>query len=632
VKLKIVKHIFFLVFFTAVFTAPAQDRFAVIEARLSELSKITPGLNDKVELSVNGVTIQDFIRGIATTSNLNVSVDQNLNTKIYNNFSNAPVTDVLMFLCRKYDLDITFIGNIMSVSQYVQPLNNTYTPKTLKIAYDKANDALSLDLSNDSLALVAKAITKISQKNVVFSPELQGKMVSGFIQSMPFNAALDKLAFSNDLKVTPTNDNFFLIEKLQVAGGPNPNNSRGGNSGSYSSSQGLNIKSDGNKKLSIDAMNVPIADVLKAVTSELKINFFLLDEPKGNTSLNIKNASYDEFLDYLFNGTEYTFKKEGEIYLIGDRNLEGIRSTKVIPLQYRAIDKVIDFIPPDLKKGIDVKAFVELNSLIASGSLPRIEELKNFIRDIDRIVPVISIEVMIVDISNSHTVSTGIKAGLGDKPAITGGDLYPTLDLTLGAGAINSVIDGINGTGIVNLGKVTPNFYVRLQLMEQNGDLKISSTPLVSTMNGHEAKMGNSEVRYYVENNSNVIATQNTTTINTQVFKPLTAEFALTITPFVSGDEQITMDIAFKQSTFTAQTTGANGPYGTKSRDFKSLIRVKNQEMIMLGGLSEEVNDENSSGVPVLSRIPVIKWIFSSRNKKKSQNKLTIFIKPTVIY
>lgn len=608
----------------------AQDRFTVMEIKLKELSKNTPGLNDKVELSVNGVTIQNFLQGLANTNNLNVSVDQNLNAKIFNNFSNVTVTDVLLFLCKKYELDITFIGNIMSVSQYIQTSTVKYIPKDLKIIYDQPANTLTLDLMNDSLVAVAKEITKVSQKNVVFSPELAGKMVSVYIQNMPFNSALEKLAFANDLKVTPTNDNFYLLEKItsdfsNLNGGKN-------NSYSFASNPGLRVTQEPNNLVSVDANNVPISNILQAVTSQFKTNYFLLTEPKGNTSLNIKNATYDDFLNYLFNGTDFSFHKDGQIYLIGDRNMEGIKATKVIPLKYRTVEKLFEYIPADLKKVVEIKPFVELNSFIVSGSQPSVDQFNRFISDVDKIVPVISIEVMIIDISNSHTVSTGIKAGLGTKPTPTGGDVYPSLDLNLGAGAINSVIDGINGTGIVNLGKVTPNFYVSLQLMEQNGDLEITSTPLVSTMNGHEVKMGNSEVRYYVENNSSVIATQNTTVTNSQIFKPLTAEFSLVITPVVSDDEQITMDIVFKQSTFTAQTTGKSGPYGTKSRDFQSTIRVKNQEMIMLGGLDEDVKDETSSGVPVLSRIPVIKWFFSSRTKKRSKNKLTIFMKPTVIY
>lgn len=632
-------HCFFLILLFITTAATAQtDRFQTIENKLKELAAISPGLNEKVELSVNGVSIQEFIRGLATTNNLNVSIDANLTTKIYNNFSNVTVSDVLLFIVKKYDLDVTFVGNIISFTQFITPPpvieTVKYVPKSINITYDKTGNLLTMDLNNDSLAKVAKEITRITDKNVVFAPDLAAKMVNGYIQNMTFNSAMDKFAFANDLKVTPTSDNFYLIEKSDAqATVPKSAGNRSGNiRTSNPSSSGLDLKVNSANLLTLEAINTPISDILAAVSKELNINYFLFSEIKGNASLNIKDESFDDFLTHLFNGTEYGFQKDNQLYLIGERAQEGLRATKVISLRYRTVEKVVDFIPAELKKGVDLKAFNDQNSIIASGSLRRIEEIQNFLRDIDRVVPVISIEVMIVDVNRSHNVATGIKAGLGEKPTTTGGEIFPSLDLKLGSRAINSIIDGINGTGIVNLGKVTPNFYLNLQLMEQNGDVKINSTPLLSTLNGNEAKMSIGETRYYQENNTNTITTQSTTTVQSIIYKPLEAKFSMTINPIVSGDEQITLEIGVTQSTFTNQSGGNGSPFNTTSREFKSLIRVKNQEMIMLGGLDNENRNETASGIPILSRIPVIKWFFSSRNKSKTKSKLTIFVKPTVIY
>src|ERR1051326_2038793 len=131
----------------------SQDRFTAIEKKLEELRKDVPGLDDKVELSVNGVSIQDFIRGLAASNNLNVSVDPALTGKIFNNFSNVTVSEVLIFLCRKYDLDVNFIGSIMSFSQYVPPPKEApkYVPKQLKISYDSITNYLSFDFFNDKI-------------------------------------------------------------------------------------------------------------------------------------------------------------------------------------------------------------------------------------------------------------------------------------------------------------------------------------------------------------------------------------------------------------------------------------------------------------------------------------------------
>src|ERR1017187_8674406 len=80
-------------------------RFDSIQKKLNALSSISPGLLENVELSVNGVSIQEFVRGIAVQNNINVTVDPALNISVVNNFANVPVQDVLLFLCKNYGLD-----------------------------------------------------------------------------------------------------------------------------------------------------------------------------------------------------------------------------------------------------------------------------------------------------------------------------------------------------------------------------------------------------------------------------------------------------------------------------------------------------------------------------------------------
>jgi type IV pilus assembly protein PilQ len=608
----------------------SQDRFAVLETKLKDLSKTVPGLNEKVQMSVNGISIQDFVRGMAAANNLNVSVDPVVADKIFNNFTDAPVSDVLIFLCKKYELDIAFIGNIMSISKFVvpPPLPPKYQSKQIKVSYEAVTGMLSMDLTNDSLVMVAKELTRLTGKNLAFAPDLGNKMVSGFMQSVPFSNAMEKLAFSNDLKITPTDDNFYLIEKRDkdISASKNPVLMKS----SASSVAGLNVKYQSGT-VSVDANNVPIADIVEAVSKEFGNDYFLFTDIKGNSTLKVTDVTFDKFLMYVLNGTEYTFKKQGLVYLLGDRNLEGLRQTKLFELKYRTAEKITDFIPAELKKGVDIKIFPDLNALILSGSQPRIEEIENFLFQVDRVVPVVMIQVLIANVSKSHTLSTGIEAGLDKKPRQTGGTVFPGVDMTLSSTTLNEVIDGINGFGVVNLGHVTPNFYVTLKLLETQGVLKLRSTPQLSTLNGNEAKMSIGETQYYLEVQNNVVGTLTPTTQVSQTYKSVNADLALTVTPVVSGDEQITLDIKVKQSSFTARISNT-APPGTITRDFQSNIRVKNGEMVMLGGLEENTMSDSGSGVPLLSRIPVIKWLFSSRTNIKSDNKLTIFIKPTVIY
>jgi type IV pilus assembly protein PilQ len=623
----------------------AQERFIEIEKKLNEISEKNIGLKENVELSVNGVTIQEFIRAISTAHKLNVSVDSKITGEVINNFSNANVSDVFLFLCRQYDLDIQFIGSIISFIKFIEPpiLKEALKSKIPVVIYNSQNDFLSLELKNDSLDRVVQEITKMSLHNVILSPDVKSKLISVFIQNRPFESALDKMALANGLKVTKTSDNFYYLEKedVNISSIPRLNSSDKKNTNNLGKNQNDNendilieIKDD--HILSIETQEIPISSIIKAVSSKLYKNFFLYNDLKGNATLHIENVDYDQFLSYLLNGSDYTYKKQDDnVYLIGERSIEGLRTTELVQLQNRTVESILDAIPSELKKGVELKEFNELNGLILSGSFLKINEIKNFIWIIDQVVPMISIDVMILDVKKSSIVSTGISAGLGGgssvQPISTGGTVFPDVNLSVTSTSINDLINGINGFGLINLGKVTPDFWLKIQALEEDGYLKSRSTPKLSTLNGHEAnlKIGNTE--YYLEEANNVIGSQNPQNIITRIYKSVNADLSVTIKPIVSGDDQVTLQIEVTQSDFTSRIS-ADAPPGSVTRNFKSLIRVKNGELILLGGLEEKSKSDNTKGIPILARIPILKWFFTNKTREKNQSKLNIIIKPTIIY
>jgi type IV pilus assembly protein PilQ len=136
---------------------------------------------------------------------------------------------------------------------------------------------------------------------------------------------------------------------------------------------------------------------------------------------------------------------------------------------------------------------------------------------------------------------------------------------------------------------------------------------------------------YYLEQTTNIIGSQNPQTQVTNTYKPLNADLSVSITPMVSGDEQVTLSISVKQSTFTKRVSDT-GPFGTTQRSFESVVRVKNQQMVLLGGLEEEAETESGKGAPLLSRLPFFKWIFGLHSKTKSKTRLSVLIRPTVMY
>jgi type IV pilus assembly protein PilQ len=269
-----------------------------------------------------------------------------------------------------------------------------------------------------------------------------------------------------------------------------------------------------------------------------------------------------------------------------------------------------------------------------SGSKPKVDELKMFLRAIDKVVPMVQLEVFIVQYKKSYDIQTGMKAGLGTEAApTTSGSLFPTANVQMNAESVNGLIDLLNGfSGIFNLGKVTEQFYMNLEFLENNSIVNLEATPKIATLSGHDATLKIGETSYYFEQKTNLVPVGNNNQVTQSgTWKPTEANLSVMIKPYVSKDEQITLKLTVEKSAFLGRE-GEGAPPGKATQSFDSFIRVKNNEMVLLGGL-DEVNNENSgTGVPLLSRIPVLIWIFSGRLKKKKKSKLHLFIKPTITY
>jgi len=559
-----------------------------------------------------------------------------------------------------------------------------------------------------------------SGKNIVFAPGLEKQLLTVYIKNMPFDAALNKLAYANNLSVTKSRDNFYVFDQLE--GNYSPENSADKNGAtvrqnkpqrSRKSNFFFTVVNADKKMLDVDFENTPISSIVYDIGHELDIDMFISSplENAGNATVKAKNITFDALLAKLFEtkieskalpnnaspnqnnndtsiastGDTYTFMKNGSIYFFGTKNQLVVRNIKSIPLMHRSIEllsdpakegrsagrlnnntsysnyntnaydtknalnnqsqnnstptassnateSILSIVPDEIKKDLDIKIDKELNSFLVNGPAANIDRFESFIKYIDKAVPVILIEVMLLEVNKSATVETGISAGIGDKPVTTTGTVFPSVDINLGAQTINKIINGFSGFGSLNVGSVVPNFYLSLKAMETNGNLKIRSSPRLSTLNGHKAYLSIGETTYYVVTNQNFYGSQIPQASEVKNYQPIDAELSLTIMPLVSGDGQITMDIKVIQSSFNGQKVDANAPPGINSREFTSIIRVKDQDIIVLGGLEESVKNDSGTGVPILARIPVIKWLFSSRKREDSKKKLTVLIKPTVIY
>lgn len=605
-----------------------KDVYDSTAARLQRLEQIVPGLNQKINISITETTLNEFLRAIAKSSDINMNISPELNQKVVNNFSDVRISDVLLFLSNQFRLKVNSIGNIISIEPFSEPA----VPPVCVISYSDSTKKLTVETQDEELASLAKKLTLESRMNVITAPGLGSQKVTAFILELPFADALDKIAYSNNLVLKLSDNNVFLFEKKPPEKA-DTQTAKGDIQGRKDKDDGirLSIKLLGPDSLYVFADKAPAADVIKSLAEKTGNNYLFAAMPKGEVSTNMNGVSFHEALTSIISGSSLVCKRSGDIYIIGDKTTPDLMTQSLIQLQYRSVDSLMAVIPKDILSDLQTIEYREQNGLLLSGPSEKVKEAEKFIRSIDKLVPVISIEVLIIDYNSTYTESTGVEAGIGEAPVSqTAGAVFPAVDMTLNAESVNNLISRFNGFGWAKIGKVTPNFYLSLKALETQGIVKIRSTPILSTLNGHKAMISIGQKEYYLEETSNVYSTTSTQTYTTQTYKSVTADLSVTITPHVSGDDQITLDVDVEQSDFTARIS-TTAPPGEVTRKFKSQIRVKNGEMILLGGLEENRQDKTSSGTPLLSRIPVLKWIFSVRNDSKTKSKLDIFIKPSII-
>jgi type IV pilus assembly protein PilQ len=636
--------VLFILSFSLLYGSPLlaqQNRLQTIQQRLTDLSANVPGLNQSVETSISNGTLKEFLRGLASTHSLNLNIDPSLTQRITSYFSDEKVLTVLVYLAKEYNLDFTFTGSIISITPYKDPLaNQAPPPKEIPITFNPLTQVVNLDLRDDTLLTVAKKITQVSGKNVMVQPELYNKKVTGFIQGLPVENALEKLAITNGFKLNKTSDDVYILEPLKqneeiiARQNPlgNPNFSVRTINSANNSSSIINVlqNNTGKHLISLNVTNSAIKDIIKQIAEQAGINYFVYSELQGTTTAHVQNMEFDKLLGFVLQGTKYTYNVINGIYMIGDRQNEGLRAHQLIQLKYRSVDSLLVMIPNEIKQGVEIKEFKELNSFLLSGSHPQIQEIEAFVKALDRTVPMVLIEVILMDVKKSKTVETGIKMGVSDSVK-TGGTLLGGVDFTVGAGSVNRFIEQIGLNNVFNIGRVSPNFYISLKALEGNSNINLRQTPKLSTLNGHGARLSIGSTRYYVQKTQNTVGSLNPNTIVTEQYIPVEANMLIGVKPFISGDEQVTMNINIDISDFLTNNL-ENAPPPSASSKFESIIRVKNEEMIVLGGIERIEKSDEGSGVPFLSRIPVIKWLFSSRTKVNSKTVSVVFIKPTIIY
>ncbi|MBH47631.1 MAG: hypothetical protein CME71_05630 [Halobacteriovorax sp.] len=413
------------------------------------------------------------------------------------------------------------------------------------------------------------------------------------------------------------------------------------------------------KRISINVKAVPVSDILKMISDVSGFNVILTDDVKKTEplTLSLTNVPWDQALDTILTLNKLVAKKNGKILIVqslqratddkkqeAETKLAALSTeplvTKIFPVSYATTKELSTIITSYITKDRgSIAEDVRTNSLIVKDTTETIEKIRKIIEVLDTQTPQVLIESKIVEVSESYSKEIGLKNGFNfgydpvGAPATSAGDLG-----TSGSGAGVDVGPGfsfssapVSGESARNLFSLSIGQFGRLldlnfalQLMENESKGKIIASPKVITQNKKKANLSTTDTTSFT------VTTGAGDTASTS-FQEVSADLSLEVTPQVTNEGSIALEIALSKSQFGTRPS-PDAPPNKQTRKVNTNVLVDNGSTIVLGGIYSYTKSESHSGIPFLKDIPLIGWLFRTPYAPSTtKNEMIIFLTPRII-
>lgn len=591
--------------------------------------QLPPGASDITTLSFKDTDIRDIFRGLAYQHGLNIFVDNSINKRTTISLNQVRVYDAIKFLCEQNNLILVLDGGIFKISEIPAPRVIPPPPHVPYVAYNSGH--LWIDAKNDDLITVVQEIEKKSSRNILVMAGASGT-ISGTLNDVDFDIGFTQIM----------NNNGFAVEKKEGIYLVNQLNYFVGNSGTGQKTAGPYWISVKDSLATIDVTDAPLARVVSDLVHQTNADAIFYDPVPGTITARVSNISLKQSFDLLLMNTKSTYRYSDGKYFIGDKTDKTMNETKLFKLKYLRAEKMIENIPQSISSQAVIKPVREQNGVVVIATNDVISQFDDYINEIDKPVPQVLIEALVVDYDLSKGSQFGVGAGIKNTVDTIAHDysLIPGINYTSNGTSINAALKHIGninlfGTniGVANLGVLPSNFYLSLQAQEQNGVANVRSRPLIATLNGYPASLSIGTTQYYELTSSIPYNGQGNTTVfqQTQSFQTIQADVKLEITPYVGANGMIFVEIKPDFKTPVGQLSSSVPPT-INERAMSSTLEMREGETIVLGGLIEDTENENRTQVPILGSIPLLGSLFSSTTKSNDKKELIIYITPHISY
>ncbi len=570
-------------------------------------------------LDFKNTDIKDIMRALAEKYDINIFVQDAIDKRITVHLTNISVDQAIQFMVDQCQLLLEQEGTIYKL-KLPEPEPDP-PPPPLRIFME--NGLLTVDVNNEPLDRVIRLIAEKSGKNIVLANGVSG-YISGFLQSIELEEGIRSLATINGFSLRKQESLYVIdwgiLQDTQK-------------SGQRTGRFWVNAK---DSLLSIDFVGVQLADAVREISNHLGIDIIIYGEIKGMITAKCSDHPIEEVLNLLFKGTNYTFRKKGRIFLVGEKTVQGISSTELIQLKHMKVEGLTEILPKRLTSEAGVQIIKEHNGIMVTGSQEIISEARDYLNQIDKPIPQILIEAIVVDFNTADLREFSLDAGLGspDSSKVSSfRQLFPFVEQTADGDYLNAQIDLYTPRwGLPQVGRLPSDFYLRIKALEQESKAKIRSRPQIATLSGHTASISIGTTQYFIlETNTPYPATNNIYVQGSQRFETIKAEMLLEVTPWVSASGEITTEIHPEFST-PKEHLDPNVPPTIDHRILNSTVRLRDGETIILGGLIQDMDSKSYEKFPILGDIPLLGYLFRNHSKNNTSSELMVYLTPHLYY
>ena len=284
---------------------------------------------------------------------------------------------------------------------------------------------------------------------------------------------------------------------------------------------------------------------------------------------------------------------------------------------------------------ITIASDAATNSLLINASKSDYQRVKEVIDILDVKRRQVLVEATILEVGLTSEQGLGVEF-LGSAGNDNGGVIAQTnyggiTDLVSKPQALTDLTLAAASSGTLTLpgGLVVPTQAVLVTALSKNQNVNVLSTPTILSTDNQEAEI------VVGENVPFVIGRSNDSTNLSSTYNEIDRQdvgITLRITPQISSNDYVTLQIFIEISNVVASTRNdPNGPT-TTIRTTETTVEVKNNQMIVTGGLLADSLTDSTRGVPFLEDIPVFGHLFQRADNSSRRTNLLVFLTPRIVF